>query len=122
MRRLSIFIFALSLTALLVVYVRYSGEMNVKSTRNEWAEITNIEKKERNLPKLGMSGTYLFYMVTVKLKDGSTSIVRIENKSNIQLHGCLPVKVSLFYSGDKMILVDNQKLLFSEIKRPPCSQ
>ena len=122
MRRLYILIFALSVTALLMTYVRYSDEMNVKSTRNEWAEITNIEQKERNLPKLGMKGTYSFYLVTVKLEDGSTSIVRIENKSNIQPHGCLPVKVSLFYSGDKMILVDNEKLLFSEIKRTPCSE
>ncbi len=122
MRRLYIFIFALSVSLLLMTYLWYSDEMNIKSTTNEWAEIISIEKKERNLPKLGMKGTYTFYMVTVKLGDGSTSIVRIERKSNIQPHGCLPIKVSLFYSGDKMVLIDNEKFLYSEIKRAPCSE
>ena len=113
---------ALLISGGVTLYAIYSDEMNVKSSHREWAEIIKIEQKKHNLPKVNMKGTYTFYLVTVRLADGSTPTIRVINASNMKKHECLPVLVSLFFSGDRMTSVNNEKLLFSEIKNAPCGE
>ncbi len=122
MKRFYILFFAISVSVSFVIYVKYSDEMNVKSTHNEWAEIIKIDQKERNYPRVGMDGTYTYWLVTVRLADGSTPIIRVMNSFNLKKHDCLPVIVNLFYSNDIIASIDSEKILFSELKKAPCGE
>jgi len=122
MRQLYALSIAFLVSATLAVYVKYSDEMNIKSTHSEWAEITKIEQKERNFPRVGMDGTYAYWLITVRLADGSTPIIRVMNNSNLKTHSCLPVIVSLFYSNDTIASIDRKKLLSFGLKQTPCGE
>lgn len=94
--------------------------MKLKTTYQEWAEIIKVEEKEMHIPKVG--GTYLNWLVTVRLNNGRSVNVSVTHSPIPKKGGCLPISVGIFATGGVLAILNLEqwRYNYSSPRVAPC--
>lgn len=117
MFRIFIVIFILSISFYL--YRDYSEIMELKTTYQEWAEIIKVEEREMHIPKVG--GTYLNWLVTVRLSNGRSVNVSVADSPIPKIGDCMPISVGIFATGGILAILNTEQWRYNISPRvAPC--
>ena len=84
--------------------------MELKEAHKEWVVITGVEEKLINLPRV--SGSYLNWRVTVRLKNGRSHTLTVAHSPIPTVGGCLPVIVGQYATGGVIAILDGEQWRF----------
>ncbi|MCK5353818.1 MAG: hypothetical protein KAJ63_01765 [Methyloprofundus sp.] len=94
----------------LYLYNDYSEIMELKEAHKEWVVITGVEEKLINLPRV--SGSYLNWRVTVRLKNGRSHTLTMAHSPIPAVGACLPVIVGQYATGGTIAILDGEQWRF----------